>query len=349
MNYLGWLTSNTQTRWWHDSAIPEEIDDAIASGALGVTTNPVLTYKSLQAVPDFWQAGVEKIPQTVQGPDRAEELLKLIATYAAKKLDKIYKETNGEHGYAFGQVNPLWAADTEKMLEQGLRYSKWAPNMAVKIPTTSAALPVVEELAAKGIALCTTLNFSVAQAIAAAEAYERGLAKARRKGIQTKPCFVVQQGGRLDDYLLDIARDSRIPVLPEDVMNAGNIVSKRSYQLFRERGYSAVIMPAGLRGTHHLSSLAGARMVFSLQYRVQKLVNEEGLAQVEHIDDPMDQGMVQKLKQIPEFVRAYEPEALPQKEFISFGVTQRTLSQFLWTGWYPLETYGSKQSPTYWF
>jgi hypothetical protein len=34
------LNNDTQTRWWHDSAIPREIDLAMDSGALGVTTNP---------------------------------------------------------------------------------------------------------------------------------------------------------------------------------------------------------------------------------------------------------------------------------------------------------------------
>ncbi len=53
MNYLQWLTSQTPTKFWHDSAIPAEIDAAIENGALGVTTNPVLTYKTLQAVPEF--------------------------------------------------------------------------------------------------------------------------------------------------------------------------------------------------------------------------------------------------------------------------------------------------------
>ena len=36
-NYLEWLAQDTPTRWWHDSAIPAEIDAAIANGALGVT------------------------------------------------------------------------------------------------------------------------------------------------------------------------------------------------------------------------------------------------------------------------------------------------------------------------
>ena len=40
MNYLQWLTKETPTKFWHDSAIPDEIDAATENGALGVTTNP---------------------------------------------------------------------------------------------------------------------------------------------------------------------------------------------------------------------------------------------------------------------------------------------------------------------
>jgi transaldolase len=45
-------------------------------------------------------------------------------------------------------VNPSNAGNTKEMLEQGLRYASWAENIAVKLPTTRAALPVIEELAA---------------------------------------------------------------------------------------------------------------------------------------------------------------------------------------------------------
>ena len=44
-----------------------------------------------------------------------------------------------------------------------------------------------------------------------------------------------------------------------------------------------------------------------------------------------------------------EEGALKPEEFISFGVTQKTMSQFLWTGWAPLETYQSKRPSTRWF
>lgn len=348
-NYLEWLAQDTSTKWWHDSAIPAEIDQAIASGALGVTTNPVLTHKSLQAVPEFWQPQVDQINPDLEPDQRAEALLKMVAQYAAGKFRQVYRETNGQHGYALGQLNPGICSDSDKMLEQALRYVSWGENIAVKLPTVRAALPVIEELAARGIAVCTTLNFSVSQALAAGHAYERGAARARTRGVAVRPCYVVQQGGRLDEYLLEIALDNRIDVDPEDIRKAGNAVCKKVYQLFRENRIRAKIMPAGLRGVHYLAEMAGADMVFSLQARVQKMVMETDLPQVERIQESIPEAVIGRLMRIPEFVRAYEADGLKQEEFLSFGLTQRTLSQFLWTGWVPLEQYGIPTQSQRWF
>jgi len=348
-NYLQWMVRETKTRWWHDSAIPSEIDEAIENGALGVTTNPVLTYKSLQAVPEFWQPQVDKISQGTAPEERAEALLKIIASYAAEKFRKVYGETKGQHGYALGQLNPGICDDSEKMLAQALRYNSWGENIAVKLPTVKAALPVIETLAARGIAVCTTLNFSVAQAIAVGEAYERGAAKARKDGVEVKPCFVVQQGGRLDEYLLEVANDNRINVDPKDILKAGNAVCKKVYRLFKEKGITAKIMPAGLRGVHYLAEMAGADMVFSMQSRVQKMVMEADLPRIERIDEEIPKGVIERLKRISEFVRAYEEDGMGPDDFVTFGVTQKTHSQFFWTGWAPLETYGSKTKSNRWF
>lgn len=348
-NYLEWLTQETKTRWWHDSAIPFEIDEAIENGALGVTTNPVLTYKSLQAMPDFWQPQVDEVPKDLLPEERAEALLKIIATYAASKFKKVYEQTDCKHGYALGQLNPAICADSEKMLAQALRYNSWGENIAVKLPTVGAALPVIEELASRGIAVCTTLNFSVAQAMAVGESYECGAKKARQKGIEVKPCFVVQQGGRLDEYLLEVATDNRIDIDPKDILRAGNAICKKVYQLFKERGITATIMPAGLRGVHYLAEMAGANMVFSLQSRVQKMVIEADMPKVERIDKEIPKDAIRRLKRIPEFVRAFEEDGMNQNEFVTFGVTQKTHSQFFWTGWAPLETYGSSIKSNRWF
>ena len=46
-----------------------------------------------------------------------------------------------------------------------------------------------------------------------------------------------------------------------------------------------------------------------------------------------------RLMTVPEFVRAYEPDRLPVDEFMAYGLTQRTLSQFSEVGWNPLANF----------
>ena len=172
MNYLEWINQCTPTRWWHDSGNPDEIELALKRGATGVTTNPVLTFRSFQSQPDFWNPKVLALGDDFPTLEaHAEALLKLVATYAADKVRDIYEKTNGADGYALGQLNPGRAGDAEGMLAQARRVHSWAPNIAVKLPATAAGIEVIEHLAEEGIPICATINVSVAQAIAVAEAY----------------------------------------------------------------------------------------------------------------------------------------------------------------------------------
>lgn len=347
-NYLQWLSSETPTAWWHDSANPDEIEKALEYGALGVTTNPVLTYKTLQAHPEIWGPLTKGIPEELKPEERAEAYLKKITTYVAKMVEPIYKRTDGKHGYALGQLNPAKAGDANSMLKMAERVHSWAPNVAVKLPSTKSGLDVIEKIASNGYTICATINLSVSQAIAVAESYRKGMRKAIKAGKTPGPCFAVQQVGRLDDYLRDVARDMGSDIEEPVITQAGLAVAKRSYDIFKERGYEAVIMPAGLRGTYHLSELVGAEMTFSLHPRIQQMVLEANLPREERISVPIDSKVIDKLMKIPEFVRAYEPDALKPQEFITFGVCQRILSQFLETGWAPLEVYGAKMTSKRW-
>ena len=42
---------------------------------------------------------------------------------------------------------------------------------------------------------------------------------------------------------------------------------------------------------------------------------------------------------MPEFVRAYEPDGMKPNDFVTYGVTQRTLCQFAEVGWKLMESF----------
>jgi transaldolase len=346
--YFDWLAKNTPTRWWHDSGSPDEILLAKQRGALGVTTNPVLTFRTFRSEPEFWQAKVARIPQDLDFEARAEALLRLVATFAADQFREVFTAAGGQQGLALGQLNPGRAGDAAGMLAQARRIHSWGDNIAIKLPATRAGVTVVEELAAEGIPICATLNVSVAQALAVAEACERGAKRAEAAGVRPALCLVVQQVGRLDDYLRDVAQDMNAEVSEEDIILSGLAVAKRTYAIFQEKGYRSVIMPAGLRGPYHLTEMAGARVTFSITTRVQDMILAADPPRETRIGKPIEPAAIRRLMQIPEFVRAYEPNGLQPADFITFGVIQKLLSQFTETGWAPLETYGTDRKTGRW-
>ena len=79
-NYFDWLQRETPTRWWHDSGNPDEIALALKRHAMGVTTNPVLTFRTFNMQPEFWADKVAQISQDLDFEERAEALLKLGVT-----------------------------------------------------------------------------------------------------------------------------------------------------------------------------------------------------------------------------------------------------------------------------
>jgi len=88
-----------------------------------------------------------------------------------------------------------------------------------------------------------------------------------------------------------------------------------------------------------LAGLAGGDLVMSIHPTYQKSLLEEPVERVEKIDEPIPPAVQEKLYRVPEFRKAYDPQGLSKKEMVAFGVTPRTLAQFVETGWKPLEQF----------
>ena len=207
----------------------------------------------------------------------------------------------------------------------------------MKLPATAAALDVLEDCVADGITITATVSFTVPQVLAIAERHRQGSIRARAAGKTPGHCFAVLMVGRLDDYLREVAHDRKAKVEESDIRQAGLAVAKRSYVLFKERGYEAVILPAALRGIYHMTELVGAEMVMSTAPNIQAQLLEPGVQQELRIDRPVAKDVIQRLLTIPEFVKAYEPDGMAPEDFITYGPTQRTLTQFLDAGWLLIE------------
>lgn len=336
--YLNWLAKNTRTAWWHDSADPEEVRRALSRGAVGVTTNPYLASVALAGNRNFWAADIESVlAGDSDAETRAEELTRRIVTRSAAMVQKHYESSGDKQGYVCAQVNPSRAGEREAMLAMARRFHAWAPNIAVKLPAVSAGLDVLEDCIAEGISAAATISFTVPQVLAAAERCRAGRRRAENAGITPGECYSVIMIGRLDDYLREVALDNQAPVSESDIRQAGLAVTKRAYRIYRERRYEAVLMIAALRGSYHLTELAGANLVMSIAPAPQEWFIADNHPREERIDREIPPDVLERLSVIPEFLRAFEPDGMGPKDFISYGATQRTLSQYVEAGWKQLE------------
>jgi len=342
--YLNWLVENTPTTWWHDSGDPEELRHALSCGASGVTTNPVLTSQTLRANAEAWAAVLSALPGDLAKDEQAEALMRCVAVNAAGMLRPVYDETHGAQGYVCAQVNPSRAGDRASMLSMAQRFGKWAPNITVKLPGTAAGLDVLEDCIADGISCTVTVSFTVSQTIATAERYRLGARRAGRVGKTPPRCFSVLMIGRLDDYLREVALDCRSAVTEPDIRQAGLAVTKRSYRIYEERGYEPRLLVAALRGPHHVAALAGGRLTMSVHPGIQDMLADADLPRESGIDADVAPEAIERLLTVPDFVRAFEPDGMQPQEFISYGLTQRTLSQFVESGWAMLGSMGLRQA-----
>jgi transaldolase len=198
---------------------------------------------------------------------------------------------------------------------------------------------VLEDCVAEGISIACTVSFTVPQALAIAERHRTGAARAKANGITAGKCYPVLMIGRLDDFLREVAHDNQAAVSESDIRQAGIAVAKRSYQIYKERGYDAVLLVAALRGDYHLTEIAGADLLMSIAPAFQEVFVKNDYPREERIDIPVAADVIERLSTMPDFVKAYEPDGMTPSEFITFGSTQRTLCQFCEVGWKPMESY----------
>ena len=136
--------------------------------------------------------------------------------------------------------------------------------------------------------------------------------------------------GRLDDWLKVLLDKREISVDPGYLEWAGVAVFKKTYGIFRERGYRLRLLSAAFRNHMHWSELVGADAVISPPYAWQKRFNASDIEVRSRIDDPVNPDVVEQLlAHFPDFRRAYSEGGLATGEFDSYPPTVRTLRQFV--------------------
>ena len=230
------------TALWNDSADPQELARSIGFGAVGATCNPVIAYTAISRHLDAWTPRIAEIAHghpTWSESQVGWRAVELLSIEAAALLEPAFRDSGGRNGRLSIQTDPRLHTDADALVEQAIHFSKLADNIIVKLPATAVGIRAIEEATYRGVSVNVTVSFTVPQAIAAAEAIERGLDRRAAEGMPEREfgSVVTIMGGRLDDWLKQVAERERILLQPGDLDWAGIAVLKRAYGIFRERRY----------------------------------------------------------------------------------------------------------------
>jgi hypothetical protein len=116
--------------------------------------------------------------------------------------------------------------------------------------------------------------------------------------------------GRLDDWLKVLIEKEGISVDPGYVEWAGVAVFKKTYRLFRERGYRIRLLSAAFRNHMQWSELIGSDAIISPPYAWQKRFNASDIEVRPRIDDPVDPKVVDQLLTSPVHWSLQRPRCL---------------------------------------
>ena len=332
---LGRTISTTATDIWNDSCAIDELKYAISFGAVGATANPTIVTDVWKTELAHWQERVRTLaggrPEATD-VDLAWAVVEEMSVRGARLLEPAFAAHAGRQGRLSMQTDPTLNRSPDRMVAQGLAFVALAPNIIVKFPATSAGITAIEQATYRGVSVNTTVCFSVAQALAAGDAIEKGLRRREAEGLEVAsmgPVVTVMMG-RIEDWLRIQTERDGIVADPAALPWSGVAVFKRAYGIFRERGYRARLLGAAIRHHLHWSELIGGDVVITMPSSWQKRFNASDVEVRPRIDDPVDPAIVAELAaHFPDFVRAYEPDGLTPAAFDAFPPTARTLREFI--------------------
>jgi transaldolase len=331
---LGETIATTPTDVWNDSCALDDLEYALSFGAVGATANPTIVTAVWRSDPTRWRARVGEL--VADNPESTEvelawAIVEEMSLAGASLLIPAFERSAGRQGRMSIQTDPSLFAAAGLMVEQGRHFDGLARNVMVKFPVTTAGIEAIESATYLGVSVNATVCFTVSQAVAAAEAVEKGLKRREAEGLGTEniSCVVTIMMGRLEDWLrVQVDRDG-IVCDPTVLPWSGVAVFKRAYGEFRARGFRARLLGAAIRHRLHWLELIGGDVAITMPASWQRRFNASGLEAFPRMDVPVDAHVIDALRyEFPDFTRAFEPDGLAVDDFDSFGPTMRTLRAF---------------------
>jgi transaldolase len=312
----------------------------------GVTTNPPLSYHAIQDNPKRWSAWVTDFAARHPDLDAAQiawELYKEIVRLGALEYLPVFERSDYSYGHLSAQVNPYTFFDTPKMVSQALELKALGPNIAIKIPGSYEGVQAIRKLTSLGVSTNCTSGYTVPQFIAVAEAVQAGLLEARANGVDLTGWRSVitfmsarwESAHEFDEGALQAG----VSLSPEETRWAGIAIFKNAYRIFRQRSYPSKLLICSLRlgpvvdgemRCWHVEETAGGRTIFTLPppFLTELFTQARHMKFERRIRNHLPADVMTRLRKVPYFNAAYEPDGLDPEEFSQIPALLNTMKEF---------------------
>ena len=319
---------------WMDSCGEEELNYGLERGITGATSNPIIVAAVIRKELGYWEPCIHRLIEeypTYSDDEITWALIDEVGRERSQKLLPIFEKYKGKKGRLSIQTNAKNYRSKEKMLEQALHLNTLGKNMQVKMPASAAGIEAMEEATYRGVSVNATVSFTVAQAVAVAEAVERGLNRRVAEGLsidEMSPVCTIMIG-RTDDWLKASCAKDNLVVDPEALEWGGVAVIKEAYRIYQERGYRTRLLSAANRNHLHWSQLIGGDLCQTINYGWQKRLEHCNVEVRNYMSDPVPERWMQQLNTLPEFHKSFDEKGMAPEEFMQYGGAQDTLRTFI--------------------
>ena len=332
-NYFKRVNKLTPTRLWINNPTPEEAKKSIEAGAISCTTNPTFCMKILQNEKEKDRV-VGIINEVINEYNDDNQVADIVQQRLVKDILDIflplYEKKPGLEGFVSIQGDPNFDTDTNNIIDEALRYRKLGKNFITKIPVTKAGLEALEALIPEDMAMIATEIMGVSQAIQTCEMYKR----VSKKCGKYPPLYLTHITGIFDEHLAQVVKEEEIDISPDVLWQAGTIVARKQYRIFKERNYPGIMLGGGARDLHHFTEMVGADMHITINWKgsADKLIEADPPVAYRMFNPAPQKVIDELLEKVPVFKEAYLEDGLTLEEFEDFGPVVHFRNMFI-DGW----------------
>jgi len=300
----------------------------------GVTTNPKLTRKVLDLIPDEVNPLIDQMIKDNPVKDSyklAWKTYKAITEKGAQLYMPIFEKSSYSMGYVSAQVDPRLVTDVNEMLWQALELKKLAPNIMVKCPGSKEGIHLIQILTSIGIPTNSTLVFNVPGAVQVAKAVRHGREIGKSWGVDYSQwrSVITIMIGRFEErpQFVESAKSAGIELTEELKRWSGIAIAKRAHQILTDsqNGYSSKLLLCSARpgpgegNVYHIEKVAGGNLVYTLNPEIiddfMRICESKDI--YNQIDEPVPQDIMDKLLEIPYFKAGYEEDGIAIEDFVN--------------------------------